>query len=60
MLSELSELTDLMLWEKNQKLLGLQRDFATSQFLNKGIFLGELLLVQPSVEVVGGKKGKLK
>ena len=57
MLSELSELTDLMLWEKNQKLLGLQRDFATSQFLNKGIFLGELLLVQPSVEVVGGKRG---
>ena len=57
MLSELSELTDLMLWEKNQKLLRLQRDFATSQFLNKGIFLGELLLVQPSVEVVGGKRG---
>ena len=58
MLSELSELTDLMLWEKNQKLLGLQRDFATSQFLNKGIFLGELLLVlQTSVEVVGGKRG---
>ena len=57
MLSELSELTDLMLWEKNQKLLGLQRDFATSQFLNKGIFLGELLLVQPNVEVAGGKRG---
>ena len=57
MLSELSELTDLMLWEKNQKLLGLQRDFATSQFLNKGFFLGELLLVQPSVEAVGGKRG---
>ena len=47
-----------MLWEKNQKLLGLQRDFATSQFLNKGIFLGELLLVlQTSVEAVGGKRG---
>ena len=57
MLSELSELTDLMLWEKNQKLLRLQRDFATSQFLNKGIFLGELLLVQPNVEVAGGKRG---
>ena len=48
-----------MLWEKSQKLLRLQRDFATSQFLNKGIFLGELLLVQPSVEVVGGK-GEIK
>ena len=47
-----------MLWEKNQKLLRLQRDFATSQLLNKGIFLGELLLVlQTSVEAVGGKRG---
>ena len=40
---------------ETKKLLRVQRDFATSQFLNKGIFLGDLCTTSK-----GGRKGEIK